>query len=137
MRILYRIERLDPFLSCSLGFPAFPLSLHLLDVCTVGEHDLTQLYRRRGGKYLSLESIANQIGYPSRMIDMGMSKKYVIDGCCIERQFNTCLFLVIALGETTIDKQILAVAFHHRATAGHLLCCSKECYVHKRSFSAS
>src|SRR5690606_2609377 len=94
LRILYRIKRLYPFLACSLGFPAFPLSFHLLDVCTVGEHDLTQLYRRRGGKYLSLESIANQIGYPSRMIDMGMSKKYVIDGCCIERQLNTCLFLI-------------------------------------------
>ena len=102
IRILHGIKRLYECIVCtSLRLTVLPLRILHLDMCTVTQHNATQIRRSIRGIDLSSEASGIQKRQKTRMIHMGMGQQHIIHlrlahrKLCILKGINALLHTII------------------------------------------
>ena len=108
LRIFRCIERCDPSPALPLILPALPFRIHFLDVSRIQKHDLAQFRGGRRGDNPALESVMNQLGNLSAVVDMGVGQKQGVDALWIKSPGIpvSTFHLFSALKKTAVHKDL-------------------------------
>ena len=128
--ILHYINRLILRLSCTLSLPVSPFSLKLLDMCTVTQHDITQVSRCIRGKDLTFKSIFCKSWQHPRMIYMCMRQEHIIHFIRRNRK-PRILIQIRSLLHSTINQNIFPCSLKEMTAPSNFVGCSYKSKFHK------
>ncbi len=76
--VLHGVQRLHRRAARPLALAVFPLSVLLLNVGRVQQHNVNQIRRKPGGDHLTPEPVPNQLWNPARVVNVGVGQQHVI-----------------------------------------------------------
>ena len=127
--IFHRVQWLIKFCTRSSRLSISPLSLKLLNMGTVTEHDLTEVCCRKGRYDLPLKSSLGKQRNQTGMINVCMRQKYIVN--LPDGNRNLLILIEIwALLHTTVDQNVFSIDFQKMAASGHFMCCTDKCKFH-------
>ena len=87
---------------------------------TVTEHDIAQIHSGKCREYLSFKPVFYKSREHSRVVDMGMGQKYIIDIRCRNGQTGI-LIQIRSLLHAIIDQDILSCCLKEMTASRHLM----------------
>ena len=118
----------------TLSFSVLPFRLKHLYVCTVSQHNITQIRSCSRRKNLSPKSPLVQKRKFTGMVDMSMRQKYHVNVTCRNRYLLIFKF-IRSLLHSTVNQNMFSAGFQISTASSHLMRGSQKCNPHKNTFS--
>ena len=118
----------------TLPFSVLPFRLKHLYVCTVSQHNITQIRSCSRRKNLSPKSPLVQKRKFTGMVDMSMRQKYHVNVTCRNRYLLIFKF-IRSLLHSTVNQNMFSAGFQISTASSHLMRGSQKCNPHKNTFS--
>ena len=124
--ILHGVKGLHLTASGAPGLTVLPLSLHLLYMGTVLQHDVAQVNGRIGGYHLAPEPSCIDPWQHARMIDMGMGQEHVVYFTVTYGKFRV-LIDIVTLFHAAVDQYLCFPYFQKMTASSHLMIRPDKC----------
>lgn len=128
-RVLNGIQRLHLGGAGTGRLAVLPLSVGLLNVGGIQQHDVHEVSRHTGGEDAALKALLHQHGDPAGMVDMGVGDEHEVDAAGMEGQ-GFVVYLVPSLLQAAVDQDVFAVDLQTVTAAGHALVSAVKVQLH-------